>query len=120
MPIKLWLNVQASYTEYRRASQSPGSPWREATPAELAIWEGDNVPNTDPAYRILKDTIIQRIKSAGALDGLMGLYATLTPAQQFEFTQSTWFHSDNALIVGGVQALGLDAATILAPDPLAP
>lgn len=41
----LWLNIQPSYTEYRRASQSPGPFWREATPAELATWEGENVPS---------------------------------------------------------------------------
>lgn len=79
------------------------------------------LPEPPPApRRVLKDTIVQRIKAHGKLSDLAALVATLTPEQRFEFDHSTWFSSDNALIVGGVQALGLDPADILAADPLAP
>jgi hypothetical protein len=77
-------------------------------------------PPEPPVYRVLKDTIVQRIKAAGKLTQLAGMIAGLPADQKFEFDQSNWFSSNNALLVGGCTQLGLDPAEILAPDPLAP
>lgn len=82
-------------------------------------------PRTPPAppaapHRILKDTIIQRVKAANKLADLRTMITGLDADSRFEWDNSSWFHSNNALLVGGVQTLGLDPATILAADPLAP
>ncbi|MBC8011460.1 MAG: hypothetical protein H7067_15355 [Burkholderiales bacterium] len=71
-------------------------------------------------HRILKDTLIQRVKAANKLAGLRAMIASLDDDARFEWDNSSWFSSDNALIVGGVAALQLEAAVILAADPLAP
>jgi hypothetical protein len=76
-------------------------------------------PAAEP-HHVLKDTIIQRIKAAGKLSDMAYLVSQLQADQKFEFDHSTWFHSDNPLIVAGIQQLELDPSVILAPDPLAP
>jgi hypothetical protein len=75
-------------------------------------------PPAAPVYRVLKDTIVQRVKTAGKLTQLAAMIAALPADQKFEFDQSNWFSSNNALLVGGCTQLGLDPAQILAPDPL--
>lgn len=107
---------------------APVSPVPPATaptypePSDATLIDAIENPPTPPVtpHRVLKDTIVQRVKAAGKLADLAALIASLPSDQRFEFDQSTWFHSDNANLLGASAALGLDAAVILAPDPLAP
>lgn len=103
------------------------APAEGATPETIAAEVEALIANpplpptvTLPPHRILKDTIVQRVKAAGKLSDLRAIIGTLDPDQRFEWDSSTWFHSDNALIVNGVAGLNLDPAVILANDPLAP
>ncbi|HSI08837.1 MAG TPA: hypothetical protein VK985_09600 [Rariglobus sp.] len=73
-----------------------------------------------PVHRILKDTLIQRVKAANKLADLRAMINALDADARFEWDNSSWFSSDNAMIVQGVTALGLTPATLLAADPLAP
>lgn len=77
------------------------------------------VPDVAP-HRVLKDTIIQRVKTAGKLAQLRAMIETLDADQRFEWDNSSWFHSNNAVLVDGITSLELDSLVILAPDPLAP
>lgn len=77
------------------------------------------VPIVQP-HRVLKDTIMLRIEAAGKLEGFMAVINSLDAVQRFKWDQSSWFLSDNPLVVAGVIRLELDPAVILAPDPLAP
>lgn len=69
-----------------------------------------------PRWRVSKDTIIGRIPDAD-LANVMAALASQSAAEQFKFTQSAWFWSDNATLRGLCAAIGLDADTILAADP---
>lgn len=100
-------------------STTPTYPEPSDATLKAAI-ENPPAPPTPAPHRVLKDTIILRVKSAGKLSDLATLIGTLSAADQFEFTHSTWFHSDNTQLIGAATALGLDPAAILAPDPLAP
>jgi hypothetical protein len=94
-----------------------------AEPSDATLATAIVAPEPAPAvvvHRILKDTLIQRVKAAGKLTELRGMIAGLDDDHRFEWDNSSWFSSDNAFITGGVTALGLDAAVILAADPLAP
>ena len=79
----------------------------------------DPAPPAAP-YPILKDTIVQRMKSAGLLGNLAAMVGSLPPEDRFEFDQSSWFSSTNPRIRYGITACGGDPSIILAPDPLAP
>jgi len=70
-------------------------------------------------HRVLKDTIIQRLKGKEKLESLAYLIQSLPTTAQFEFLHSTWFSSESPEIVGAVQALSEDPHEILAFDPLA-
>lgn len=85
-----------------------------------AFCQNPPVPPPAPVYRVLKDTIVLRIKEAGKLTQLRQVIAGLDEDQRFEWDTASWFSSNNTLIVQGVQAIGLDASVILARDPLAP
>ncbi len=96
-----------------------------STPSAADLDDALATPRTQPAppvapHRILKDTIIQRVKAANKLAELRAIIAGLDADARFEWDNSSWFSSNNALLLGGVQGLGLDPAVILAPDPLAP
>lgn len=94
-----------------------------AEPSDATLAAAIVAPEPAPAvvvHRILKDTLIQRVKTAGKLTELRGMIAALDDDARFEWGNSSWFSSNNAMIVQGVAALGLDAAVILAADPLAP
>ncbi|MFA6962449.1 MAG: hypothetical protein WC205_16965 [Opitutaceae bacterium] len=103
------------------ATTTDAAIYAEPTDATLAaaIVAPEPAPPT-PTHRILKDTLIQRVKSADKLTELRGMIAALDADARFEWDNSSWFSSDNPMMVAGVTALGLPTATILAPDPLAP
>jgi hypothetical protein len=61
--------------------------------------------------------MIERIKAAGKLAQARTIYAAQSAADQFDFDQMAWFWNTNARMIGFVQALGLNADEILAPDP---
>ena len=84
----------------------------------MAGLEIEDTGHTTP-HRVLKDTILQRLKAKGKLAGLSYLISTLPAEMQFEFTHSTWFSSESPEIVGAVQALNDDVSEILGYDPLA-
>lgn len=95
------------------------------TPSEADAADCVENPRTPPApapapHRILKDTIVQRVKAAAKLPELRGLIAVLDEDMRFEWDNSTWFSSDNSLLIEGLKSAHLDPAVILAPDPLAP
>jgi hypothetical protein len=70
-----------------------------------------------PPYRVSKDTIVSRVSEAGKTAELMAAISSLTPEQQFFWTNFAWFWSNNATLIGMCAQLGLDASIILAPDP---
>ena len=71
------------------------------------------------SWRVLKDTIITRMKADGILDNLISIVDTLGTADRFEWDNSIWFSNENPKIIGGVTACGGDPAKILAYDALA-
>jgi hypothetical protein len=70
-------------------------------------------------FRVLKDTLVQRLKAKGKLKGLAKLLSQLPEDQQFEFDHSIWFSSESPEISGALEMLGEDPKEILAFDPLA-
>ena len=104
-----------------RVSPTPtGAPGEEAmTEAAFKIWADAQPPlGSEPAerWRVSKDTIIGRIPEA-SLTAVMAALASQSAAEQFKFTQSAWFWSDNAQLRGLCAALGLDADALLDRDP---
>jgi hypothetical protein len=73
-----------------------------------------------PVCRVLKDTILLRVKAAGKLGALRQAVASLGEDDRFFWDNSSWFSSDNALVRGGLFAIGCDPEEVLAPDDLAP
>jgi hypothetical protein len=97
------------------------APSVERAKAAIIAWAATPPPAPLVAvYRVLKDTIVLRIKAAGKLSQLRQVVASLNDDQKFEWDSATWFSSDNPLIISGIQAIGLDPSAILARDPLAP
>lgn len=70
-------------------------------------------------WPVLKDTIIQRMKTAGLLTNLIAAVNSLSVEDRFEFDQSSWFKSSNPKITAGIVACGGDPIAILAFDSLA-
>jgi hypothetical protein len=66
---------------------------------------------------VSKDTLISRVLEAGKLSEVMAALAAQSEEQQFVFSQSAWFWSNNATLRGLCGALELDADAILARDP---
>lgn len=108
----------------------PENAWLEMSDNELAQWASADLASgwvagpapeeIKPPHRVLKDTIVLRVKEAGKLTHLRQVIAALNDDQRFEWDSASWFTSTNPLIVQGVYAIGLDPAMILARDPLAP
>lgn len=97
------------------------APSLAGAPAAIAAHCAKPPPAPEPpVYRVLKDTIVLRVKEAGKLTQLRQVITSLTEDQRFEWDNASWFSSTNPLIVQGVQSIGLDPAIILARDPLAP
>jgi hypothetical protein len=92
----------------------------EPTDANLAAAIASPAPDPLPVHRVLKDTIIQRVKAAGKLPQLRTVIDTLDADQRFEWDNSSWFSSNNPLLLAGMATLELNASDILAFDPLAP
>lgn len=67
-------------------------------------------------WRVSKDTLIGRVIAEGRLDDVMTALAAQTPAQQFAFTHSAWFWSNNETLRGLCADLEMDADVILARD----
>ena len=79
--------------------------------------EAERIANLPPPrWRVSKDTLVGRIPDA-SLDNVMAALASQSAAEQFKFTQSAWFWSDNPQLRGLCTALGIDADALLAPDP---
>jgi hypothetical protein len=70
-------------------------------------------------HRVLKDTIVLRVKAAGKLSEFMAMVESMPAAERFEYDQYSWFSSDNPQMRVGLQAIGLSPDSILSPDPLA-
>ena len=71
------------------------------------------------SWRVLKDTIITRMKDAGLLDNIIAMVGTLDAVDKFEWDNSIWFSNENPKIIGAVIACGGDPVKILAYDALA-
>ena len=71
------------------------------------------------SWRVLKDTIIARMKDAGLLDNIIAMVGTLGTEDKFEWDNSIWFSNENPKIVGSVIACGGNPTEILAYDALA-
>jgi hypothetical protein len=113
----------ARFTPVAPLPSEPGQPVTYPDISDATLVAAITTPAAEPApapWRVLKDTIILRVKAAGKLAQLSQLIASLPAADQFEFTHSTWFSSNNPQLVGAAGALGLDPSVILARDPLAP
>jgi hypothetical protein len=85
--------------------------------ADYDHWEQQN--NLPSPHRVSKDTIMSRIAEHGdekviALDDIL---LQQPRAKQILWRDYAWFESDNENVVQLVQAIGLDPAAILAPDP---
>lgn len=78
----------------------------------------DSAPAPE-AYVVLKDTIVQRMKTAGLLGNLVAMVSSLPTEDRFEFDQSSWFTSTNPRIRYGISACGGNPDEILAFDPFA-
>lgn len=74
------------------------------------------IPAPQP-YKVSKDTIITRLISLNSITQAMTAISTLTAEEQFIWTNSAWFWSNNQAITNMCIQLGLDPAVILAQDP---
>lgn len=74
------------------------------------------IPAPQP-YKVSKDTIITRLISLNAIAQAMAAISTLTAEEQFIWTNSAWFWSNNQAITNMCIQLGLDPTVILAQDP---
>ena len=88
---------------------------------KAALWVAYTPPAPESAsarWRVSKDTIITRLSvNPSDLANVMAALATQSEEQQFIFTQSAWFWSDNATLRGLCAALGIDADALLDRDP---
>ena len=99
-----------------------GAPGEEAmTEADFIAWRDAQPPlDSEPSerWRVSKDTIITRLSAnPGDLANVMAALGTQSAEQQFIFTQSAWFWSDNDTLRGLCAALGIDAEALLDRDP---
>ena len=91
------------------------------TPEKIALiteYLGDDQLSVT-SWRVLKDTIIARMKDAGLLDNIIAMVGTLGTEDKFEWDNSIWFSNENPKIVGSVIACGGNPTEILAYDALA-
>jgi hypothetical protein len=97
-----------------------GAPGEEAmTEAAFIAWRDAQPPlgsGSGERWRVSKDTIITRL-SPGDLANVMAALGLQSAAEQFKFTHSAWFWSDNETLRGLCAALGIDGDALLAPDP---
>ena len=93
-----------------------GETYRPMTPEEIAARNAANRPSR---WRVSKATLIERIEAAGKLAEFAGAIGQATPLQQFRFSQVSSLWSDNAQVIGVVQALGLEPGVILDLDTVA-
>jgi len=68
-------------------------------------------------YRVSKDTIVTRLISLNAVGQVISTISNLSSEQQFIWTNSAWFWSNNQAIIDICSQLGLDANVVLAKDP---
>jgi hypothetical protein len=101
--------------EARRAAMTQEERDAEDEAIRLA-----NLPPEPGPWRVSKDTLLGRIDAEGKTADCMAIIASLTPAEQFLWTNFAWFWSNNERIRGMITGVGLNPNTIMAPDPYAP
>lgn len=74
------------------------------------------IPTPEP-YRVSKDTIVTRLISLNAIGQVISTISNLNSEQQFIWTNSAWFWSNNQTLIDLCNQLGLDSNVILAKDP---
>lgn len=75
-------------------------------------------PEAPQPHRVSKDTIIGRLDAAGKLEAARTILAAQTTLDQYRFTHSAWFWSDNAKLRGlcAHPSVALNPDDVLAPD----
>jgi hypothetical protein len=98
-------------------------------PAVAAAWPTDAVLATQIAtppavppqpWRVLKDTIWMRAKTAGKQAEAVAVITALPTSQRLDWDAQSWFWSNNDAIRLVCTEMGLDPDVALARDPLAP
>lgn len=108
----------ATCVEVATDAPLPQPPWERMTEDEFNAWRAAQTPivaDPAPIDHVSKDVVIRRIRAAGKLTEMRTLLASMTPNQQFEFTQLTMLDPSREDLRNGIRQLGLDPDVILAP-----
>lgn len=105
------------YTDF--ATQAEATAWRDANAPGGTISTYEPPADSQPRWRVSKDTMLVRVEQAGKVAEVMGLINALPEDEQFLFSNFAWFWSDNARIRAMCLAVGVDPDVILAEDEFA-